>query len=46
MCLILLFLAIIYISLDKIYAEGRAQIPPSSTASIGSLPKISIDGLD
>ena len=45
MSLILVFLAIFYISIDRIYGEGRTQILPSSSASIGPLPKISIDGL-
>ena len=29
----------------RIYGEGRAQIPPSSSATIDPFPKISIDGL-
>ena len=45
MWLILVFLAIFYISIDKIYGEGRTQIPPSSSTTIGPLPKISIGGL-
>ena len=34
-----------YISIDRIYGEGRTQITPSSSAYIGPLPKISIGGL-
>ena len=45
MWLILVFLAVFYISIDRIYGEGITQILPSSSAMIGPLPKISIDGL-
>ena len=45
MWLIFLFLAIFSISIDRIYGKGTAQIPPSSSATIGPLPKISIDSL-
>ena len=38
-----IFSYFLYQYIDRIYREGRTQIPPSSSATIDPLPKISID---